>query len=82
MAFGNLIVIIVAEAKAFNDQASEFFMFASLMLVDMVIFAVMAYYYKWVDVEKRERERREEEQLRMESKNGLDNDGYAGSTDF
>ena len=43
VAFGNIIVIIVAEAKAFNDQAAEFFMFAYLMLVDMGIFMWLAY---------------------------------------
>lgn len=45
VAFGNIIVIIVAEAKAFDSQASEFFMFAILMFIDMILFAVMAYYY-------------------------------------
>jgi len=44
-AFGNIIVIIVAEAKAFDDRASEFFMFACLMLVDMCIFMWLAYRY-------------------------------------
>ena len=45
VAFGNIIVIIVAEAKAFNDQASEFFMFAVLMIVDMFIFMGLAWRY-------------------------------------
>ena len=42
-AFGNVIVILVAEAKAFDDRASEFFMFACLMLVDMAIFMFLAW---------------------------------------
>ena len=42
VAFGNIIVIIVAEAKAFN-QAGEFFMFAILMILDMIVFAWLAY---------------------------------------
>ena len=37
VAFGSISVITVAEAKAFNDQAFEFFMFACLMLVDIGI---------------------------------------------
>ena len=41
-AFGNVIVIFVAEAKAL-DQSSEFFMFACLMLVDMALFIWLAY---------------------------------------
>jgi len=44
VAFGNIIVIIVAEAKAFN-QAGEFFMFAGLMIVDMFLFAWLAWRY-------------------------------------
>jgi len=44
IAFGNVIVIIVAEAKAFN-QAGEFFMFACLMLVDMLLLTFLAYRY-------------------------------------
>merc|ERR1711862_491178 len=44
-AFGNVIVILVAEAKAFDDRASEFFMFACLMLVDMAIFMFLAWRY-------------------------------------
>ena len=42
-AFGNVIVIFVAEAKAFDNRASEFFMFACLMLVDMALFIFLAY---------------------------------------
>lgn len=46
VAIGNLIVVIVAEAKFFDAQKWEFIMFAVLMFVDMGIFAVLAYYYK------------------------------------
>ena len=42
-AFGNVIVIVVAEGLAFDDRASEFFMFACLMLVDMALFVFLAY---------------------------------------
>ena len=42
-AFGNVIVILVAESKGFDDRASEFFMFACLMLVDMALFIALAY---------------------------------------
>jgi len=45
VAGGNIIVVIVASAKAF-DQASEFFMFGILMFVDMLIFMGLAYRYK------------------------------------
>jgi hypothetical protein len=45
VAFGNLIVVIVAEAKFFEEQSKEFFLFAGLMFVDMLIFMVMAWRY-------------------------------------
>ena len=48
VAFGNIIVIIVAEAKAFEEQASEFFMFAGLMLVDTLIFIWLAWRYEMI----------------------------------
>ena len=43
VAFGNIIVILVAEAKAFNEQASEFFFFAALMLLDTLILIFLAW---------------------------------------
>merc|ERR1711881_142077 len=46
---GDLIVIIVAETKAL-DQASEFFMFGCLMLIDMALFAFLAYRYTYVKI--------------------------------
>lgn len=49
MAFGNLIVVIIAEAKAFSSQAAEFFLFAGLMAVDMGIFIILAIKYKYVE---------------------------------
>jgi len=42
-AVGHVIVIIVAESKLFDDQASEFFMFAALMAVDVLIFMFLAW---------------------------------------
>ncbi|XP_034478048.1 solute carrier family 15 member 2-like [Drosophila innubila] len=46
VAFGNIIVVVVAELKFFRSQASEFFLFAGLMFVDMLIFMWFACYYK------------------------------------
>ncbi|XP_067636366.1 peptide transporter family 1-like [Eurosta solidaginis] len=45
IAFGNLIVIIVAELSLFDSQAYEFFLFAGLMLADMIVFMFIAYRY-------------------------------------
>lgn len=46
VAFGNVIVVIIAEAALFDSQASEFFLFAGLMFIDMLVFMFMAYRYK------------------------------------
>ncbi|KAI5703930.1 hypothetical protein M8J76_015062 [Diaphorina citri] len=53
-AFGNLIVAIVAEAKIFENQAYEFLLFASLMVVDMGVFALLAMRYKYVEEDEDE----------------------------
>jgi len=73
VAFGNIIVIIVAEAKAFNDQASEFFMFACLMLVDMGIFMWLAWRYT-------PRYVREDQDMVM--KNGVANKNFKNDTEM
>ncbi|XP_060662507.1 solute carrier family 15 member 1-like [Drosophila nasuta] len=49
VAFGNIIVVVVAELKFFQSQANEFFLFAGLMFVDMLIFMWFACYYKTYD---------------------------------
>merc|ERR1719422_540484 len=60
VAFGNLIVIAIAEAKLFESQASEFFMFGIFMLLDMVLFSFLAYRYKYKDNKK------EDEDIQLE----------------
>lgn len=54
VAFGNVIVVIIAEAALFDSQASEFFLFAGLMFADMLIFMFMAYKYQPNDPNKTE----------------------------
>ncbi|KAI2804751.1 hypothetical protein BLOT_003739 [Blomia tropicalis] len=45
VAFGNLIVAVIADLKIFNEQSYEFFFFSGLMIIDIAIFAIMAYFY-------------------------------------
>lgn len=45
VAFGNIFVVIIAELKFFNSQASEFLLFFALMAVDVVIFIILAMRY-------------------------------------
>ncbi|KAM8719791.1 hypothetical protein ACLKA7_005936 [Drosophila subpalustris] len=49
VAFGNIIVVVVAELKFFESQANEFFLFAGLMFLDMLIFMWFAIYFKPYD---------------------------------
>lgn len=49
VAFGNMIVVVIAELKVFKSQANEFFLFSALMLADMVIFIYLAMQYKYVE---------------------------------
>lgn len=65
VAFGNLIFILVAESKIFESQAYEFLLFAGLMIVDMFIFMVLAYFYKGA---KREQHGSEEQELQIPSR--------------
>ena len=52
VAFGNLIVVIIAGAKFFQSQTSEFFLFAGLMFVDMIVFMWLAVRYKAIPLEE------------------------------
>ncbi|KFB35383.1 AGAP010383-PA-like protein [Anopheles sinensis] len=54
VAVGNLIVVIVAEAKIFDAQKWEFVLFAGLMFIDMGLFSILAWRYKEIPLKKRE----------------------------
>ncbi|XP_031217106.1 solute carrier family 15 member 1 isoform X2 [Mastomys coucha] len=49
VAVGNIIVLIVAGAGHFSKQWAEYILFASLLLVVCVIFAIMARFYTYVN---------------------------------
>ena len=75
IAFGNLIVIIIAEAKIFDRQQFEFFLFAGLMFVDMFIFAILAYFYKAIPMVKETEEEHQAaqvaDQAELDEKSGM-----------
>ncbi|KAJ0062300.1 hypothetical protein NL108_007503 [Boleophthalmus pectinirostris] len=52
VAVGNIIVLIVAEAATLPDQWAEYILFASLLVVVCIIFAIMAYFYTYIDPAK------------------------------
>ncbi|KAK2507268.1 hypothetical protein MC885_002257, partial [Smutsia gigantea] len=49
VAVGNIIVLIVAGAGRFSEQWAEYILFAALLLVVCVIFAVMAQFYTYIN---------------------------------
>ncbi|NWW01067.1 S15A1 protein, partial [Oreocharis arfaki] len=49
VAVGNIIVLIVAGASKLSKQWAEYVLFAALLLVVCVIFAIMASFYTYVD---------------------------------
>ncbi|XP_074048037.1 solute carrier family 15 member 1 [Macrotis lagotis] len=49
VAFGNIIVLIVAGAGQFTLQWAEYILFASLLLCVCAIFAIMAHYYTYIN---------------------------------
>lgn len=44
-AFGNLIVVIITQLDALSSQKAEYFFYAVLMLVCIIIFTLLAYEY-------------------------------------
>lgn len=49
VAIGNLIVVIEAESHVFTNPTTEFFFFAAMLFVVMLVFVVMSVYYRYVD---------------------------------
>jgi hypothetical protein len=49
VAFGNLIVVIIAEAKFVDNQVYEYLLFAGLLGIATIAFGVLAWFYKYED---------------------------------
>ncbi|EDW82858.1 uncharacterized protein Dwil_GK24928, isoform A [Drosophila willistoni] len=49
VAIGNMIVVVIAEIKFVDSQSAEFALFATLMLVDMMIFLFLARNYQYAN---------------------------------
>lgn len=56
VAFGNLIVVIVSENRFFENPANESFLFATLMLLDILLFVLLARVYKPIDLDESDSE--------------------------
>ena len=50
VAVGNLVVVVVAKAKMVHNQVYEYVLFAGLLSAATLVFMLLAYFYKYVDV--------------------------------
>ncbi|XP_012413720.1 solute carrier family 15 member 1 [Trichechus manatus latirostris] len=69
VAFGNIIVLIVAGAGHFSKQWAEYILFAALLLVVCVIFAIMAQFYTYINPAEIEAQFDEEEKKNFDNNN-------------
>lgn len=51
VAIGNLIVVLVTENRFFDNPANESFLFGFLMLLDILVFVLLAKMYKPIDLD-------------------------------
>ena len=49
MACGNLVVVIVAEARIVENQVYEYILFAGLLAIATLAFIIISYFYKYTD---------------------------------
>uniref|UniRef100_A0A8C6KVZ9 Solute carrier family 15 member 1 n=1 Tax=Nothobranchius furzeri TaxID=105023 RepID=A0A8C6KVZ9_NOTFU len=87
VAVGNIIVLIVAEAAQLPDKWAEYILFASLLVLVCIIFAVMAMFYTYTDPAKieaqflnMEPEDKEKKNMEKDKKGMADESGK--SSDF
>jgi dipeptide/tripeptide permease len=74
MAIGNLIVVIVAEAKMVDNQVWEYIIFALLLGVATILFIALAYYYKYeenIDREKKNASNNEKIEIKSIKSNSI-----------
>ncbi|XP_034489736.1 peptide transporter family 1 [Drosophila innubila] len=50
VAIGNMIVVVIAELKFVGSQSAEFALFAALMLINLLIFLLLARNYKYTNM--------------------------------
>lgn len=50
VTFGNIFVVIIAEIKLVDTQSGEFFLYAGLMLINILLFIWLANRYKYREI--------------------------------
>ncbi|KAF1600211.1 Solute carrier family 15 member 1, partial [Eudyptes chrysolophus] len=79
VAVGNIIVLIVAGASKLSEQWAEYVLFAALLLAVCIIFAVMAYFYTYIDPSEIEAQFDEEEKQVKKDQDVYEKQGEADS---
>ncbi|KAF1481507.1 Solute carrier family 15 member 1, partial [Eudyptula minor novaehollandiae] len=79
VAVGNIIVLIVAGASKLSEQWAEYVLFAALLLAVCIIFAVMAYFYTYIDPNEIEAQLDEEEKQVKKDQDVYEKQGEADS---
>ncbi|CAG5933400.1 solute carrier family 15 member 1b [Menidia menidia] len=72
VAVGNIIVLIIAEAATLEDQWAEYILFASLLVLVCIVFAIMGYFYTYTDPAKIEAQFAQKEPEDKERKKSLE----------
>jgi solute carrier family 15 oligopeptide transporter 1 len=81
----SIYMIYFKGSNIYNNvfQAKEFFLFSGLMFIDMIIFAIMAYFYKPANISSSgidEDEGKMSSNMPMQSANVFENSGYEKET--
>ncbi|KAF7252396.1 Solute carrier family 15 member 1, partial [Varanus komodoensis] len=84
VAVGNIIVLIIAGASKLEEQWAEYVLFAALLAAVTIIFAVMAYFYTYVDPVEVEAEiskkEKEEDEMKIEKEQMTNGTGPVAQT--
>ncbi|XP_042314622.1 solute carrier family 15 member 1 isoform X2 [Sceloporus undulatus] len=80
VAVGNIIVLIIAGASKLSEQWVEYVLFAGLLVAVTIIFAIMAYFYTYVDPAEVEAQLVEEENKKSEKERQFYENGSLSQT--
>ncbi|KAL9867238.1 solute carrier family 15 member 1-like [Geothlypis trichas] len=77
VAVGNIIVLIVAGVSAIQEQWAEYVLFAALLLVVCIIFAIMASFYTYIDPNEIEAQFSKEENKNHQDSNENEDEAHS-----
>jgi hypothetical protein len=81
VAVGNLVVVIVAEAKMVDNQVYEYLIFLGLLAFATLVFAIISYFYKYVEDHKHDEDKSSDSSSDTGKKIGIANVSYTKDAD-